>query len=125
MQLLPNEKKGLKKLVVKMIILIKLQLNCLLANSSKQNETEKSSLSRYSKFHDTLFLNYAYNNYVHIKKNQQTKPDSRLFIIACIFDGDKEKVMFQSVLKRDFSSASFILMKLLQKWGRIRGTWFV
>lgn len=82
-------KKGFKKPVLKIIIVMKLQLNFLLANSSKQNKTGKSSLRSYSKFHDTFFLNYAYNNYVHIFK-KTNKPDSRLFIIAYIFDGYKK-----------------------------------
>lgn len=79
MQFSPNEKKGLKKLVLKMTIVMKLQLNCLLANPSKQNETGKSSLSSYSKVHDTLFLNYA-SNIIYIFKKKPNKPDSRLFI---------------------------------------------
>lgn len=56
-----------------MTILMKLQLNCLLANSSKQNETGKSSLSSYSKVHDTVFLNYA-SNIIYIFKTKK-KPN--------------------------------------------------
>lgn len=47
------------------------------------------------------------NNYIHILKK-----DSRLFIIAYIFD---RKGHVSISVEEMFSSASFILMKLLQK----------